>query len=431
MATDISLPLEQFRIETYPNGLIHLVFDCPGRTMNVFSNKAIRELGLFADWLKDSDVRGVVVRSGKDNAFCAGADLTELGVAYDMIVAARAEDRFDIAYNHFFPLSHAIRRLERAGKPIAAAIGGIALGGGCELTLGCHYRVAVDSSKVVLGLPEVAVGLLPGAGGTQRMPRLVGVETGLDVLLRGVNLSGQVALNTGLVHELVVQGEEVAAAERWLLSDSAHAIQPWDRAGAVPADSADMTILLDRYRHEELTRMLGHEPAPLAILDCVALGIVQPMDGAIRAEMSVFAGLIQRVEARNMIQTMFLGKQDYERAVRKQAIPDGVALAIAELTPIIARQVTSVPELAMAGLHVANAPRPAPVRQRAGKALWIDGEGQEHAAAREGLAPILSRAADLAPVLSKEEMRMVDYALVTQAGFPAYLGGPFARAGSI
>src|SRR3546814_10853667 len=93
--------LEQFRIEFQGNGLVHLVFDAPGRTMNVFSNAAIHELGAFAAWLGQSDVRGVLVRSGKETAFCAGADLTELSVANDMIVAAPERERFSIAFDHF------------------------------------------------------------------------------------------------------------------------------------------------------------------------------------------------------------------------------------------------------------------------------------------------------------------------------------------
>src|SRR5260370_2841338 len=117
--------LEQFRIEEAREGLIHLVFDMPDRSMNVFSNAAIQELGRFAAWLKQTDVRGVVVRSGKASAFCAGADLGELGVAYDMIVAAPEAGRFQLAFDHFFPLSQAIRALETSGKPIAAASGGL------------------------------------------------------------------------------------------------------------------------------------------------------------------------------------------------------------------------------------------------------------------------------------------------------------------
>jgi 3-hydroxyacyl-CoA dehydrogenase / enoyl-CoA hydratase / 3-hydroxybutyryl-CoA epimerase len=122
--------MKEFRVERSKNDVLHLVFDAPGRAMNVFSNSAIEELGSFAQWLGGSDARGVVIRSGKPSAFCAGADLTELGVAYDMIMAAPAERRSQMAYDHFFRLSLAFRKLETAGKPVAAAIAGLALGGG-------------------------------------------------------------------------------------------------------------------------------------------------------------------------------------------------------------------------------------------------------------------------------------------------------------
>ena len=104
--------LTQFRLDYPGNGLVHLVFDCPGRTMNVFSEAAIEELGAFAAWLPDADVAGVLIRSGKDNAFCAGADLTELGVAYDMIMAAPKRARFTVGVRSFLPAQH---RAARAG----------------------------------------------------------------------------------------------------------------------------------------------------------------------------------------------------------------------------------------------------------------------------------------------------------------------------
>lgn len=198
--------LSQFRVEQAEHGLIHLVFDCPGRTMNVFSEAAIVELGQFATWLADADVTGVVLRSGKANAFCAGADLTELATAYETIMAAPERARFDMAFDHFFRLSKAIRALETAGKPIAAVIEAIALGGGCELALGAHYRVMVDDPAVGMGLPESLVGLLPGGGGTQRLPRLVGVEAALPILLEGRRLSGWAALDAGLVDRLTARG---------------------------------------------------------------------------------------------------------------------------------------------------------------------------------------------------------------------------------
>ena len=420
MSVDLP-PLTQFRIEPARGGLVHLVFDMPDRTMNVFTNAAIHELGRFAGWLRDADVRGVVVRSGKANAFCAGADLNELGVAYDMIMAAHPQDRFTTAFDHFFPLGHAIRRLETAGKPVAVAIGGLALGGGCELALGGHYRVLVDDPRIGLGLPESLVGLLPGAGGTQRMPRLVGVDLALDVLLDGRQLAGADALAAGLVDERVAPGREVEAAEAWLLSDPAP-LQPWDRPLCEPPSRDAVRAATDARRAAVLAATLGHYPAPLAILDCVEQGLAQPMDAAIRTEMSIFAALIQRAEPRNMIQTLFLGKLDYERAERKGAVPDKVTKAIADLSACIAERLDH-PAMRSAGFP--GMPLAAPARTRSLPGYWLDSEAGE---ARRRLNEIAGQARRLADTLSAGEGRMADYAIVRQTGFPSYLGGPFAFA---
>src|ERR1700724_4817451 len=210
--------LKEFRAERAENDVLHLVFDMPGRPMNVFSNAAIGELSVFGEWLRGSDVKGVVIRSGKPSAFCAGADLNELGQAYDMIMAAPAAARDRVAFDHFFALSQALRRIETAGKPVAAAIAGLALGGGGELALAAHHRVMVDDPKAAFGLPESLVGLLPGAGGTQRLPRLTGIEKALPVLLEGARLSGHAAIEAGVIDQLVPAGEEGAAAGRWVVS---------------------------------------------------------------------------------------------------------------------------------------------------------------------------------------------------------------------
>ncbi len=409
--------LTQFRAEAQPNGLVHLVFDCPNRSINVFSNQAIHELGMFAEWLHRAEVKGVVVRSGKDTGFCAGADLTELGAAYDMIAAAPAADRFDLAFNHFFPLSHAIRRLETAGKPVAAAIAGVALGGGCELALGCHYRVVTNSRRALLGLPECGVGLLPGAGGTQRMPRLVGVELGLDVLLLGRNLAGEEALQAGLVHAVVGEGEEIAAAEAWLLSDAAHSVQPWDCSDAEIAGHAAIADALDAHRSRELARMLGHEPAPLAILDCVELGFIQPIDGAIRAEMSVFARLIQRREARNMIRTMFLGKQAYDKASREGGVAPAVLEAIDVIRSSVAKALAACPALGGAGF--APGSRTIPLQHRAAPGFWFENQ-PEIAGALRAMAAEVNTACS---ALSECELLQLDHALTRDGVVPAYLGG--------
>lgn len=415
----IPLPeLTQFRAEPQNNGLIHFIFDCPGKSMNVFSNQAIHELGAFAEWLHRSDVRGVLVRSGKPTGFCAGADLTELGVAYKMIAAAPKADRFDIGFNHFFPLSHAIRRLETAGKPVAAAIAGVALGGGCELALGCHYRVATNAKRAMLGLPESAVGLLPGGGGTQRMPRLIGIEAGLEVLLLGRTYQGDEALQAGLIHELVAEGAEVAAAEAWLLSGEAHAIQPWDRPGAAPLPHAAMTDALNRHRERELARMLGHEPAPLAILDCVEYGLIQPIDGAIRTEMSVFAALIQRPEPRNMIRTMFLGKQAYDKALKDGRLAPQVGSAVDAASAAVKQAVAACPDLKKA-LFAADGGARMPVRERASDDLWV----KEQPAVIAALRSLSGQYASIARDLDEMCLLQIDYVLARAGVVPAYLGG--------
>jgi 3-hydroxyacyl-CoA dehydrogenase / enoyl-CoA hydratase / 3-hydroxybutyryl-CoA epimerase len=409
-------PMTQFRIEPQDNGLVHLVFDAPGRSMNVFSNEAIEDLGRFADWLHRSPVRGVLIRSGKASGFCAGADLTELGVAYEMIAAAPPADRFDLAFDHFFRLSHAIRRLETAGRPVAAAIAGVALGGGCEFALGCHYRVVADSPSAFLGLPESGVGLLPGAGGTQRMPRLVGLDLGLEVLLRGRNLQGKEALAAGLVNELVENGGEVAVAEAWLLSAAAHATQPWDREDCPRLRHSEIADAIARERQQELARMLGHEPAPLAILECVELGMIQPIDGAIRAEMSVFAHLIQRREPRNMIRTMFLGKQAYGKARRAGGPGPAVVDAAADIDSAVARVLCTHPDLARAGFGKADL---APAQSEISPRFWFERES----ALSDAVCTIGREAARVMTGLSSAERLELDHLLAIRGIIPAYLGG--------
>lgn len=414
--------LTQFRVEEKDNGLVHFVFDAP-RSMNVFSNAAIEELDRFADWLKESDAKGAVIRSGKANGFCAGADLTELAEAYQMIVAARPEDRFDIAFDHFFRLSHAIRRLERSGKPVAAAIAGVALGGGCELTLGAHYRVLANSPRALMGLPEHAVGLLPGAGGTQRITRLVGVETGLEALLHGRTFAGEEAIKAGVADRLVPEGEEVTAAEEWLMSSDAICIQPWDRPGHTPLAHADYVAAIERHREAELARMLGHEPAPLSILQCVELGLMQHMDGAIRSEMSVFSALITRREPRNMIRASFLGKQAFDKARRAEALPEAAIGAAAKAKEAVAAALAESPGLALAGFGKSEGL--APPQSRIARGYWLEGEGEGAAEARTAMAKLKAALEPLATRLSDNDRLIFDHILVREGTVPAYLGGSY------
>jgi 3-hydroxyacyl-CoA dehydrogenase/enoyl-CoA hydratase/3-hydroxybutyryl-CoA epimerase len=423
--------LQQFRAERTENNVLHLVFDMPGRPMNVFSNAAIAELSAFSQWLRGSDVKGVVIRSGKSSAFCAGADLAELGLAYDMIMAASAETRDRVAFDHFFPLSQALRAIETAGKPVAAAIAGLALGGGGELALAAHHRVMVDDSKVAFGLPESLVGLLPGGGGTQRLPRLTGIEKALPILLEGARLSGHAAVAAGVVDQLVAAGEEVAAAERWVLSH-ASASQPWDRPGWRPADVDHVAATIARKRETVLAETLGHYPAPLAILDCVGEGLPQPFDAAIRTEMQIFSRLIQRREPRNMIRTLFLGRLDHDRLRKAGGIPARVEQAVAAVSAVLHGDGQADAELAnafaRAGFQGPARPAPAFDGVIAQASFWMEAEPVTDG--KRALRECLSRAYAVAdqwrPDFSEDQRRAADYLLVKNHGFPAYLGGAFS-----
>jgi 3-hydroxyacyl-CoA dehydrogenase / enoyl-CoA hydratase / 3-hydroxybutyryl-CoA epimerase len=420
--------LEQFRIELKDNGLVHLVFDAPGRTMNVFSDAAIVEVGLFAHWLAEADVRGALIRSGKESGFCVGANLPEIWAAYDMVTSTPKYRRFGAAYDHFFRLSRALRALETSGKPVAAAVAGLALGGGGELALAAHYRVLTDDPRAAIGLPESLVGLLPGAGGTQRLPRLIGVEAAAPILLEGGRLSGDAALKAGLAHALVKSGEEIATAEAWLLS-SPSPTQPWDREEWSSFSPPAVSAALAPVRRAALEKSLGHYPAQFAILDCLEFGLPQSFEGAIRSEMTSFTHLILRPEPRAMIQTLFLGRVDYERLERKRQLPELVEQTIAEVRTVLDRVRTDVDALAATGFEGfdgARGARVAPVRERDRPGYWIDGDDARAARALAILKQIHDVLAPLAEGRSPEELRVADYAAVRQTGYPGYLGGPFA-----
>ncbi len=191
------------------------------------------------------------------------------------------------------------------------AINGPALGGGLELALACHHRVVLDDPTVQLGLPEVTLGLLPGGGGTQRLPRLIGLESAADLILSGRRVDAQEALNLGIVDQLVAADELLGAAEQWVLA-SKQAQQPWDRRGfRIPGGSGlnDMRIggLFQRLTARVSADYQHNYPAPIAALRCLFNGTtVRSMDEALRIETREFSALTRDPVARNMIRTLFI-----------------------------------------------------------------------------------------------------------------------------
>ncbi|WHV79539.1 3-hydroxyacyl-CoA dehydrogenase NAD-binding domain-containing protein [Pseudomonas aeruginosa] len=289
------------------DGIALLTIDVPQRPMNVITPELTRELAAAVERIQsEPGIKGAIITSGKPGSFVAGADLKDLVTIYDTgITAAEAAE-------HARVLSQIFRRLETCGKPFAAAINGLALGGGLELCLACHFRVLSDDPKSVVGLPEVKVGLLPGAGGTQRLPRLIGIPAALPLLLEGRQVKPAEALKLGIVHTLAPASELVETARQWLLGGGS-AEQPWDSksyripGGAGPlAPHAGQTFLAGNALTSSTTN--GNYPAPSAILSCVYEGTQVAIDVALRIETKYFGKLLADPVARNLTRTLFINK---------------------------------------------------------------------------------------------------------------------------
>ncbi|MGD9923334.1 MAG: enoyl-CoA hydratase/isomerase family protein, partial [Pseudorhodoplanes sp.] len=181
-----------FKIEADSDGICVVTWNAPGRAMNVIDMATIQELSdLVEKTTADEKVKGVVITSGKDT-FCAGADLTLLntmrGMFTDMVKSQGEEAAAKKLFEESRKLSQLYRRIETCGKPWVAAINGTALGGGFELCLACHHRIAADHDKTRIGLPEIKIGLFPGAGGTTRISRMMLPADALQFLAKGEQL---------------------------------------------------------------------------------------------------------------------------------------------------------------------------------------------------------------------------------------------------
>lgn len=309
---------KHFNVAVDADGIALVTMDSPGRSMNVFGPEVEAELAtVLKRVVQDAAIKGVIVTSGK-SSFLAGYDLTEfLGKFGPQLTAVEAYEKFSDG------LQQLLRRIETCGKPWVAAINGLALGGGFELCLACHYRVIADDRKAYVGLPEVKVGLLPGGGGTQRMPRLIGIAQSLPYLLEGKDIPAQEAKKLGLVHEVVPAGELIEAARRWL-KGSPTAVQPWDVKGyrvpgGVAFQSAAATQTFTGATALVAKKTLHNYPAPAAILSCVYEGTLVPIDKGLEIEAKYFAQLVSSPVSRNLIRTMFVNKGAADKLAARPA----------------------------------------------------------------------------------------------------------------
>jgi 3-hydroxyacyl-CoA dehydrogenase/enoyl-CoA hydratase/3-hydroxybutyryl-CoA epimerase len=280
-------------------GIATLTWNMPGRSQNVMNGDSLSALyALIAQVTADPAIKGILMTSAKPD-FIAGGDLEWLLAARD------AQALFDAIRT----LHRNLRLLENCGKPVAFALPGSALGGGLELTLAGHYRVAADNARARFGLPEVTLGLLPGGGGTQRLPRLIGIQNAMPLLLEGKKLKAAEALKIGLLHAIVPVGEEVAAARAWLLAQTATVQQPWDSkgfktpGGGVNTPAVQQLFMVANAKLRE--RTYGNYPAPANIMSCLFEGLITDLDTGLKTEARYFVNCVLSPEAKNMIRTLF------------------------------------------------------------------------------------------------------------------------------
>ena len=318
------MELKVFKWNQDADGIVTLTWDDPERSMNVLSNKALADIGAaIVKIAGDATIKGAVITSGKANGFCAGAALDEMeGAASGEGQPKSEEERVRQRYEGVLQFNMLLRKLETCGKPVVAAINGLALGGGLEVTLACHYRVVADNPKIQLGLPESKVGLLPGGGGTQRLPRLMGAQSAVQLILTGNSLDPKAAAGQKVVHKVVPADQLMAEAKRWI-KETPDPVQPWDKKGfevpgGLPNDKGTSTVFTmgnALYRKQSF----NNYPAQRYILSCVYEGLSVPIDAGLRIEARYFTKLLMDPASRNMIRSLFLSMQDLGKGARRPA----------------------------------------------------------------------------------------------------------------
>jgi 3-hydroxyacyl-CoA dehydrogenase/enoyl-CoA hydratase/3-hydroxybutyryl-CoA epimerase len=310
---------QNIRYSVDADGIATLAIDVAGRPMNVLTPEFRADLAECIDKVvADAAVRGAVVCSAK-SSFMAGADIKDMVGAFDRGITAKEASGFSWTLHQLF------RRMETCGKPLAAAINGVALGGGLELALACHYRVIEDGAKAGVGLPEVTIGLLPGAGGTQRVPRLIGIPAALRLITEGKQLAPADALKQGLVHEVAPADQIVERARQWILKGG-EGVQPWDKKGFKVPGGAGQTSPAVAQAFMAGTALtaratMRNYPAPVAILSCVYEGTQVPIEQGLALESKYFGKLLSGVVARNLMRTLFVNKGLADKLMRRPAGP--------------------------------------------------------------------------------------------------------------
>jgi len=385
--------MASFKLDVDSDGIALVTWDMGDRSMNVITMDVIAELSTMVDKVtNDAAIKGVVITSGKP-AFCGGADLTMLenmrGLYTSMVSKHGEEAAAKMVFDESRKLSQIYRRVETCGKPWVCALNGTAMGGGFELALACHYRVAADDAKTRLGLPEIKIGLFPGAGGTQRVARMLQPADALQFLLKGDQLKVDRAKAMKLIDAVVPGADLIKAAKDWIKAGG-KAKAPWDTegfrlpGGPVYSKAGMMTFPAANaiYRRETY----DNYPAARAILQVVYEGLQLPIDTALRVESRWFAKILRSPEAAAMIRSLFVSMQDLNKGARRPANEPPTSLkkigvvgagfmgaGIAQVTAAAALQVALIDrdqetaDKGKAGLHKALSDRVMKGRMKGGE----------------------------------------------------------------
>lgn len=311
-------------LEIESDAVAWIVFDTGTDRLNILSSAVMERLnallGEVEEAARSGRIRALVVRSGKDGSFIAGADVNEIA-AIDSEAAGTAGARAG---------QQVYLRLDRLPVPVVAAVDGICLGGGTELILACDYRIASDRRETRIGLPEVRLGIIPGFGGTTRLPRLIGTRAALDLILTGKNVDARKAQRIGLVHERV------------------HPVQLYDRARTVALELAEgkrearqsrklkdrllddtgpgRKLVLGQARKQVLKETRGHYPAPLAALDVIDASHGKSLEDALALEAAAIGRLLVTPVSHNLIHVFHL-LEGAKKAGPRDVAPREVSLA--------------------------------------------------------------------------------------------------------
>ena len=304
-----------FSLVRQENGIAHLIMDVKGDTMNTLKAEFSDEIAeVLKEIREDKAIKGLVLVSGKADSFVAGADVNMLAKCTSAAEATALSRQGQIIFD----------QLENLSIPVVAAVHGACLGGGLELAMACHAIVCSDSPKTALGLPEVQLGLLPGGGGTQRLPKRVGIQKSLDMMLTGKQLRAKQALKSGLVSDVVPNSVLIATAEKLALSGKvkpkARKLSLMDKM--LEGNGVGRSILFSQATKTVLSKTKGNYPAPLKIIDCIRAGVEQAPSKGYQVEADHFGQLVMS-DVSAQLRQLFFATTD----MKKEQGVEGVAPA--------------------------------------------------------------------------------------------------------